>query len=694
MLLPNPNLTQGHSTSNNEDDYSGPYQNRTSGPTPSHNQLQYSHPDGIGWNNNQPGWNHYQQTANNSRPGFPQHTGAHLTEQGQNFTGQVSNNLEAFPGQLQNYQQTFPAQLGNHSEAFPGQYGNQQSDMEVNPLLLQSISTTEPSSVLPSTSTITSSTVGAPSRAKPATRGKKRNPGQMSVADHIAAKKHHDKMEKASAKAAASLQKAAEKEANAILKKQASAKKVPRVKWTEAASIELLHFVRLVKDEHRELNRDDPGFVAFQKFFLAFPIDTDIFPLLQGSTTVKLLARYQALMGSWRKVKDQLDRSGSGGLCEALVEHTLPMSLWNQILDMHETNRAALAHGHNELDEPMEVLLNTADPTPASPLNHDSSDDGDHQVSGITPIGANQTGRHREPPLTEAELALDASTPPLEEPTNIMLAATQTPAVLAASTSALAANPAAAPVTPAVQPVTPAHGLPTTQKAPAKSTTNTGRPPVESGVPPRRRGRTEEAPKKEDPAAAGMLLLMHKGQLASEVQRQRAEETRIEDKRLAEAIRKEDRLDGEVKRKRIEEAKNETEAKKTAREDARLEMDRRDREESGRRDRLDREAADIRARDADERAATRERSDREATEKRAREADERTATRERLDREATEIRARDAEERAAAREDARYRENQEATRRWEVSQERQAAQQQAFQLAMLKMMGNMGGSNQ
>ncbi|KAA1130225.1 hypothetical protein PGTUg99_012901 [Puccinia graminis f. sp. tritici] len=73
----------------------------------------------------------------------------------------------------------------------------------------------------------------APSRAKPATRGKKRNPGQMSVVDHIAAKKHHDKMEKASVKAAASLQKATEKEANAILKKQASAKKVPRVMWGE-----------------------------------------------------------------------------------------------------------------------------------------------------------------------------------------------------------------------------------------------------------------------------------------------------------------------------------------------------------------------------------------------------------------------------------------------------------------------------
>ncbi|KAA1081273.1 hypothetical protein PGT21_032812 [Puccinia graminis f. sp. tritici] len=133
-----------------------------------------------------------------------------------------------------------------------------------------------------------------------------------------------------------------------------------------------------------------------------------------------------------------------------------------------------------------------------------------------------------------------------------MLAATQTPAVLAAFTSALAANPAAAPVTPVVQPVTPAHGFPTTQKAPAKTTTTTGRPPVESGVPPRRQGRTEEAPKKEDPVAAGMLLLMHKVQLASEVQRKRAEETHIEDKRLAEAIRKEDCRDGEVEQKQIE----------------------------------------------------------------------------------------------------------------------------------------------
>ena len=74
----------------------------------------------------------------------------------------------------------------------------------------------------------------------------------------------------------------------------------------------------------------------------------------------------------------------------------------------------------------------------------------------------------------------------------------------------------------------------------------------------------------------------------------------------------------------------------------------------------------------------------------------------RLDRESADLRAREAEDWAAAREDARARKAQEATCCWEANQERlamaQAAQQaaqedarQAFQLAMLKVMANMGG---
>lgn len=65
------------------------------------------------------------------------------------------------------------------------------------------------------------------------------------------------------------------------------------------------------------------------------------------------------------------------------------------------------------------------------------------------------------------------------------------------------------------------------------------RPSVDGGGLPHRRGRMEEVPKKKDSTAAGMLMMMQKASEQSAAwmleDRKRAEEARVEGRRLAEA---------------------------------------------------------------------------------------------------------------------------------------------------------------
>jgi hypothetical protein len=116
----------------------------------------------------------------------------------------------------------------------------------------------------------------------------------MTLDDHIAAKKAADKIQKAADRAENNLAKAQ------VLIKKSQVPKPARLTWSEDSSLEMVHFYRMVKDKHTELKGNQTGFMNYNKFFLAYPVDMDLFPLLVGRKNQSLLTQYSALMGTWR----------------------------------------------------------------------------------------------------------------------------------------------------------------------------------------------------------------------------------------------------------------------------------------------------------------------------------------------------------------------------------------------------------
>ncbi|KNZ51393.1 hypothetical protein VP01_3973g7 [Puccinia sorghi] len=121
---------------------------------------------------------------------------------------------------------------------------------------------------------------------------------------------------KATARAAKEMSKAAELAAVAS-----------RFKWTEEASLELLAFVKMIKEEHDELSVKQPGFTTFSKYFLQNDDRKDEFPLLIKIENDTMIRRYRVLMNTFRQVRDYADTSGSGGLFAALLKCGLTESV-------------------------------------------------------------------------------------------------------------------------------------------------------------------------------------------------------------------------------------------------------------------------------------------------------------------------------------------------------------------------------
>ncbi|KNZ56104.1 hypothetical protein VP01_2497g4 [Puccinia sorghi] len=53
-----------------------------------------------------------------------------------------------------------------------------------------------------------------------------------------------------------------------------------RFKWMEEASLELLAFVKMIREEHDKLSVKQPGFTMFSKYFIQNDNRKDEFPLL------------------------------------------------------------------------------------------------------------------------------------------------------------------------------------------------------------------------------------------------------------------------------------------------------------------------------------------------------------------------------------------------------------------------------
>jgi hypothetical protein len=130
---------------------------------------------------------------------------------------------------------------------------------------------------------------------KPRARRANRTTAEIQADEAALALKRQEKADKA----AEARVKATQKATQNIVKAKEKASAAARLKWTEESSLELLHFVRMVKDEYDEESKR-PGFVPFKKFFETNDDRKDAFPLLVGIENEVLLRRYRALVGTYR----------------------------------------------------------------------------------------------------------------------------------------------------------------------------------------------------------------------------------------------------------------------------------------------------------------------------------------------------------------------------------------------------------
>ncbi|KNZ44477.1 hypothetical protein VP01_9122g1 [Puccinia sorghi] len=73
-----------------------------------------------------------------------------------------------------------------------------------------------------------------------------------------------------------------------------------RFKWTEEASLELLAFVKMIKEEYDKLSVKQPGFTKFSKYFLQNDNCKDKFPLLIKIENDTMIRHYWVLMNTFR----------------------------------------------------------------------------------------------------------------------------------------------------------------------------------------------------------------------------------------------------------------------------------------------------------------------------------------------------------------------------------------------------------
>ncbi|POW06195.1 hypothetical protein PSTT_09088 [Puccinia striiformis] len=407
------------------------------------------------------------------------------------------------------------------------------------------------------------------------TRARKpnRTPAQILVDEALAAQKRAEKSALNADRAAAAKKKKDDRAATARLRRAEKAEQATRLKWTEEALLELVAFVRMVKEDHTTAEHGMIGYAAFGKYFLNYSNKRSAeFPLLAGVENSSLLTRYRSLMGLWRQVKDHTDVSGSGGLLGALVEFGLSLSLWNAMLDMHGDNPAATAHGQGNIEDDLEALYDDS--------MSDGSDDesigylpddlatvntsADAEIPQTFVPRRSRRGRHPDDGLTAEELALDpqSSPPPESNPSccqsggiagevggdahRFRMINPPSPT----STAFRAIQPAG-PADTATQettgvgetglpgPATPATPAPMSSTAPGRPMTRPPSVPAASRAIPRRRGRIDKSPKKEHSTGSAMLMMMHKSTEQSNLwmieERKRAEQNRAEDRREAEA---------------------------------------------------------------------------------------------------------------------------------------------------------------
>ncbi|KNZ48174.1 hypothetical protein VP01_585g3 [Puccinia sorghi] len=117
------------------------------------------------------------------------------------------------------------------------------------------------------------------------------------------------KVKKAAEKAEVARLKASTKEAKGLAKAAEATTAVEMCfLLREAASLELLGFVKILKEEHHRLVKN-PGFVEFSKFFVQNNKQNKAFLLLEKLKNNTLLRQYCALITTWRLSSDDLSEN-------------------------------------------------------------------------------------------------------------------------------------------------------------------------------------------------------------------------------------------------------------------------------------------------------------------------------------------------------------------------------------------------
>ncbi|EFP81025.1 hypothetical protein PGT21_007408 [Puccinia graminis f. sp. tritici] len=500
------------------------------------------------------------------------------------------------------------------------------------------------------------------------TRKPKRSPEEMRIAQVVAAEKRARRFQMQAEKAADARQKQATNAANKLIKAQKAASATPRPTWNEEQTLELLNYVRMVKEDHSQ-TRVTGGFIPFGKYFAAYTGREDAFPLLESISTATRLAKYRAVMDKWKRVKDVVDRSGAGGLSSALEAGGVSLEVWDLILDMHGDNPAATGDGLTSSYADYESLLQEEVISETSEVDGSSfSDDAGADSPPATPAASKgrQTKYQRLcAGLTPAELALDADS---DSGSDLPEELVRRPEATVPSASTPVGPTTVHTVQAAVgTPASTPGGARKGSKGKAKSSTSKAlisRPPAEGGSVPRRRGRTEEKAKEEDHAGTGMLVMMHKAQEASAAWAAEDRQQRMEERTRQDTLRSEERQERQAELRSLERlqgqelqaAAKRAEEKEAERAEAVRQADE-DRHLLRQQARLDRELADHQMQ-----------MDRQAAQLRATEA--------------AEDRKREREEAVARKAEERKREDEREERA-----ERQQQSRQLFEMAMLKAMG-------
>ncbi|KNZ61546.1 hypothetical protein VP01_1386g9 [Puccinia sorghi] len=304
-------------------------------------------------------------------------------------------------------------------------------------------------------------------------------------------------------KAAIVQKKAATKAAKELIKDARAEAAASRFVWTEAASLELLALVKIIRDKYKGLSKR-PGLTPFGKYFLANNHHKVEFPLLE------------------KQFKDYCDTSGNGGLLEALIEFGLPYWLWDALSNMIGDHWASQAEGDSKLHDPLDILM----AVPGAVLS-DTGEDTDWD-------------RGDSPAVPETGLCSQ----PRKGPSMMMQMTKRNHQYLKAPTSSNLLPPIhwAPPISESNPASTPVQGPQSAILALPRANKGPTRPPASSGASPQRRGRTEEVPKKEDPVATSMFVMMAK-----------ATKQAAKDHKIRELDRQDKQIDAEVRREEARE---------------------------------------------------------------------------------------------------------------------------------------------